>query len=93
MKPGVASVSSTYSWCISVVHYSGEDLVLYSNATAVTTAGEQNPPCHITDTACCVVQLFVKAGAGSNGLGRPSGGVILDKVLLCALCRVMPQHQ
>lgn len=25
------------------------------------------------------VRLFVKAGAGSNGVGRPSGGVILDK--------------
>lgn len=36
--------------------------------------------------ACCVLQLFVKAGAGSNGVGRPSGGVILDKVLPCAVC-------
>ena len=35
--------------------------------------------------ACCVLQLFVKAGAGSNGVGRPSGGVILDKVLPCAM--------
>ena len=37
------------------------------------------------DVACYVLQLFVKAGAGSNGVGRPSGGVILDKVLPCAM--------
>ncbi len=32
-----------------------------------------------SDATFSLLQLFVKAGAGANGVGKPSGGVILDK--------------
>ena len=72
LKPVAASVSSTCLWCKCLenpaVHL--ERLCWCSSLL-----------CHNANVACCVLQLFVKAGAGSNGVGRPSGGVILDKVL------------